>query len=133
MLDAPVMVEVLCMTHAGVRVGIPSKLVLAVEPGSRDRATVSLWEGPADSARSSRIFVLRTASGPRPIRGSGAAVAQLEAGVVCPITPCLRRFMTLPYVVGLAELGGRLTWLVDPQRIVPGGEGTGPPEASFAA
>jgi hypothetical protein len=133
MLDAPVMVEVLCMTHAGVRVGVPSKLVLAVQAATPDLSTVCLWPGPKDSSASSRIFMFRTAKGPRPVRGSAAVVARLEAGAVCPITPFLRRFMTLPYVVGLAELGGSLTWLVDPQRIVPDETGTGPPEASFAA
>ena len=133
MLDAPVMVDVLCMTHAGVRIGIPSKLVLAVQPAASDLATVCLWQGPTDSSSSARIFMFRTAKGSRPVRGSLAVVARLEAAGVCPITPFLRRFMTLPYVVGLAEFGGSLTWLVDPQRIVPDETGTGPPEASFAA
>lgn len=127
------MVEVLCMTHAGVRIGIPSRLVLAVQPAAPDLPTVCLWRGPTDSSASARIFMFRTAKGPRPVRGSAAVVARLEAAGVCAITPFLRRFMTLPYVVGLAELEGSLTWLVDPQRIVPDETGTGPPEASFAA
>jgi hypothetical protein len=122
------------MTHAGIRVGLPSKLVLSVASPGAELRPLTLWRGAAKSlAPGTRVFTVLTAAGPRAILGSSAAVAWLDTEAASPITPFLRRFMTLPHIVGLAELGGALTWLVDPRRLVPDDTGAPDPEASFAA
>jgi len=122
------------MTHAGLRIGLPSKLVLSVTSPAAELRPLAFWPGAAESVGAgSRVFIVMTARGPRPIFGSAASVAWLSPESASPITPFLRRFMALPHVVGLAELGGALTWLVDPRRFVPDGVGAPNPEASFAA
>jgi hypothetical protein len=122
------------MTHAGVRVGFPSKLVLSVASASAGLCPLSLWPGAIESVTAeTRVFMVVTAVGPRPILGSAAAVLWLGAESASPITPFLRHFMTLPHIVGLAELGGVMTWLLDPSRLVPDDAGAPHPEASFAA
>jgi hypothetical protein len=112
------MVEVVCLSHAGIRCAIPSRLIAKVGRVEADIDTVELWPAHTPSAGgSTRLFDLVTGSGRRVVAGSDPTVVRLDPRELCPVSPLLRRFLTLPHVVGSAELDTYLVWLVDPLRL----------------
>jgi hypothetical protein len=131
------MSKILCLSHHGIRCGIPVDRVLDARQRRAEDELVDLWDGADDletdwsiteeSGVSERSLNIRTADGARWIRGEQVATASVASHQVRPLPPLLREIVTLPYVVGLADLrsGGRtregeLIWLVDPLRFLPG-------------
>jgi hypothetical protein len=111
------MVEVVCMSHGGIRCGIPSTQIVAFHPVTSECEAVSLWpEHDPKSTGLEHFFELTTPEGPRLVRGRGVRVIQLSPDAIHTITPFLRHFMTLPHVVGLSEVDGEVVWLVDAKR-----------------
>jgi hypothetical protein len=111
------MVEVVCISHGGIRCGIPSTQIAAFRPVSVECEAVSLWpEHSSASTGLEHFFELLTPEGPRLVRGRGVRVIQLQPDAIRAISPFLRHFMTLPHVVGLSEVDGEVVWLVDAKR-----------------
>ena len=118
------MPELLCLSHQGVRCGIPPRRILAANKASECDDLVCLWRrtgpGQSDSPRSEqRVFQLSTLLGPRWIRGSNPTLHSVPAVEIRKLTPLLRELVSLPHVVGVAEVAGNLVWLVDPTRFSP--------------
>ena len=118
------MPELLCLSHQGVRCGIPPRRVLGASNASDGDDVVCLWRrtgpGQSDSPRSEqRVFQLSTLLGPRWIRGSNPTLHSVPAVEIRKLTPLLRELVSLPHVVGVAEVAGNLVWLVDPTRFSP--------------
>ncbi len=118
------MPEVLCLSHQGIRCGMPPRWIMGAVESSPNEAPVCLWRGPASVARlvpnpEQRAFQLSTALGPRWIWGSDARLCSVSAAKLWPLPPLLRELVPLPHLVGVAEIAGDLVWLVDPTRFRP--------------
>ncbi|MBN1605480.1 MAG: hypothetical protein JW940_02550 [Polyangiaceae bacterium] len=114
----------MCLSHQGVRCGIPPRRILGASKGSGSEQVVCLWRRADSVQRGSpnaeeRVFQLATIDGPRWIRGSNPTLCSVPAVDVCRLTPLLRELVPLPHVVGVAEIAGDLVWLVDPTRFSP--------------
>ncbi len=130
------MSKILCLSHRGIRCGIPVDRVIDARQRRAEEEHVDLWEGasgptPAQSDEEGglgeRSLNIRTAGGARWICGEQVATASVSSHQVRALPPLLREIVTLPYVVGLADLrsdgrtrDGELIWLVDPLRFLPG-------------
>lgn len=115
------MSKVLCLTHRGVRCCVPAERVLSAEQARVRTDAVTLWDGEAPVPQESgeRSLQLETADGPRWLWGSSVRAVSITAEQVQRLTPVLRDLVTLPHVVGLAELDEELIWLVEPLRFSP--------------
>jgi hypothetical protein len=127
------MVELLSLSHAGVRCALPSRQVVAAEEAADTQACVSFWkpqgrretsvdpretaEGPSGSA--GRALRIVSADGPAWIHAREAHLVSVPSGQIYEITPVLRQTLRLTHVVGLAEINGELLWLVDARRFHP--------------
>jgi hypothetical protein len=118
------MVEVLCFRHLGIRCAIPSRQVLGARPLPAAEAIVALWDTPANASLEAapRALCLRTAGGPRWIRATEVTVGWLRSEHAHALPRLLRGLIPLAHVVGIADVGHELTWLVDAERFVPGSE-----------
>ncbi len=130
------MSKILCLSHRGIRCGIPVDRVLDARQRRAEEEHVDLWEGASDpvpvsheveSGLGERSLNIRTAGGACWISGEQVATASVSSHQVRPLPPLLREIVTFPYVVGLADLrsdgrtrDGELIWLVDPLRFLPG-------------
>ena len=131
------MSKILCLSHRGIRCGIPVDRVLDARQRRTEDEHVELWQGPdeleddwgseEESGIGERSLNIRTADGSRWICGEQVATASVSSHQVRPLPPLLREIVTFPYVVGLADLpsvgqarDGELIWLVDPLRFLPG-------------
>jgi len=127
------MVEVVCMSHGGIRCGIPSTQIVALHAVTSETEVVALWpEHDPASAGLEHFFELTTPEGPRLVRGGGMRVIQLAPDAIRAISPFLRHFMTLPHVVGLSEVDGEVVWLVDAKRFRSPAQSSDSP-ASFSS
>lgn len=115
------MVNVLCVVHCGIACALSSRNVISAAPASSDREFVRLWEesGITVAGASDRTLNVLTADGPRPIRGTDVAVVAIGRTQIKPLPAALREFVPFPHVVGLADIDGRLVWLVDTERFRP--------------
>ncbi len=116
------MPEILCLSHQGVRCGMPPRQIMGAEKSSAKEAAVCLWPDRASLAPPSaeqRAFQVFTAVGPRWIWGSNAQLCSVPAADIWPLPPLLRELLPLPHLVGVAEIAGDLVWLVDPTRFRP--------------
>lgn len=130
------MSKILCLSHHGIRCGIPVDRVIDARQRRADEEHVDLWsaeearsvpENADDGALGERSLNIRTAGGARWIAGAEVATASVSSHQVRPLPPLLREIVTFPYVVGIADLAsdgrtrdGELIWLVDPLRFLPG-------------
>jgi hypothetical protein len=116
--------DLLCLSHQGVRCGIPLRRILAADRASASEDAVCLWRRTValelDAPHTEeRAFQLTTGEGPRWIRGSSPTLHSVPSVDVWRLTPLLRELIPLPHVVGVAEIAGTLVWLVDPTRFSP--------------
>ena len=118
------MPEVLCLSHQGIRCGMPPRWIMGAVDSSPNEAAVCLWRGP-DSvgplvpSPEQRAFQLSTALGPRWIWGSDAQLCSVSAAKLWLLPPLLRKLVPSPRLVGVAEIAGDRVWLVDPTRFRP--------------
>ncbi len=81
---------------------------------------LELWDAPAAaSARASteeRALRVLTSEGTRWISCEHVMLFAVPKKHIHPLPPVLRDFVQLPHLVGLAEVEGFLTWLVDTTR-----------------
>ena len=115
------MPEVLSMSHYGVPCAIPPAHVLdAKAPGSSE-GFVSFWPKGArhESAPGERALRVATGAGPRWIRCAHARLVWISHLMIWRIPPLLQEVMSAHHVVGLTEIDGELSWLVDVQRFFP--------------
>jgi hypothetical protein len=116
--------EVLCLSHQGVRCGMPPRRVLGADSAASSEKAVWLWHRPGSLEPQApnpqeRIFQVATAVGPRWIRGSNAKLHSVSAAKVWVLSPLLRDLVPMVHIVGVAEIEGDLVWLVDPTRFEP--------------
>ena len=108
------MSKILCLSHRGIRCGIPVDRVLDARQRRTEDEHVELWQGPdefeddwgseEESGIGERSLNIRTADGARWICGEQVATASVSSHQVRPLPPLLREIVTFPYVVGLADL-----------------------------
>jgi len=103
---------------------MPPRRVLGAGKASAGEGTVCLWDRPGrhepqSPTEEERVFQVTTAVGPRWIWGSNAKLHSVPAANVWALSPLLRELVTLPHIVGVAEIAGDLVWLVDPTRFSP--------------
>lgn len=114
------MAEIICITHRGIRCGIPSRQILGADPIVAAMALMELWDGPraasAPGSAEERALRVLTPEGPRWICGEHVVLSLVPRRHIHPLPPVLRDFVCLPHLVGLAEVEGSLTWLVDTTR-----------------
>lgn len=115
------MTDVVCISHEGIRCALPSRQVIAAGAKSVAGTPVRLWDRIGDnaSAGAERVLDIATAAGPRAIEGRDIALVSLPEKNIKAIPPLLRDLLPLPHVVGVAELGEELIWLVDAKRFFP--------------
>ena len=116
------MIEILCIWHRGIRCALPSRQVLGAEPASSVPVRDGFWE-PAPEARADaeRSLNVLSAKGPTWISGTTPKMLALDRKRLHPLPPLLRGLVRLPHVVGLADVGGELVWLIDARRFQPSG------------
>ena len=108
------------MSHMGLDCALPSHQVLsaaaAAAPGGVPEAR--LW-APSSEDSDYRLLEVQTSAGPRCLRCGGVKLGKLAREALWPLPPLLRDILGLPHVVGLAEVDGRVVWLVDLKRFRP--------------
>ena len=115
------MIEILCLSHRGVRCAMPSKQVLLVESIEHAAQVVHLWDAVGGLATPGQERWLRilTSCGPKWLCGTRPKLRQIAQSRVFGLPGVLRDFLPLSHVVGLADLEDELVWLVDTQRWAP--------------
>jgi len=115
------MAEVVFISHLGVRCALPSRQVLGAEQQLSQNEPVSLWQGSptARDAADDRLIEVSTASGARRVSCHRVRMGRLGSASVWHLPPVLKDVLSLPHVVGLAEVDQELVWLVDLNRFVP--------------
>ena len=108
------MSHVLLFSHEGVACAVPAGQVLSAGAGPEPQ--VRLWRPGAAGAGSHdapRSLLVATASGPRRIACADARFTTLDESTLMPLPDLLRAQMGLAHVVGVAQSGDTLVWLVD--------------------
>ena len=115
------MPEVLSMSHRGIRCAIPPSHVIGAVPPDASESFVDFWAATAsqDSAHAERALRVVTANGPRWIRCTDAHLVWISELMIWRLPPLLRELTTASHVVGVAEIDGELSWLVDVKKFFP--------------
>lgn len=120
------MPEVVFISHLGVRCALPSRQVVGAEQHQSQNEPVSLWQGlpAAPEAADDRLIEVSTGSGARCVSCHRVRMGRLASAAVWHLTPLLKDVLSLPHVVGIAEVERELVWLVDLSRFVPSRPGS---------
>jgi hypothetical protein len=116
--------EILCLSHQGVRCGMPPRRVVGAEKSTSGVKAVLLWRNSGSHETQppkphDRVFLVTTAGGPHWIHGSNPKLHSVSSAKVSGLSPLLRDLVPLLHIVGMAEIEGDLVWLVDPTRFRP--------------
>ncbi len=112
------MTTVVQFEHRGIECAIPAAQARAVDVRPPDGALTDLWEG--SGATHARAMEVRVRDGGVWIGCGSPRLCDLPKTDAVGLSPLLRRILAaLPHVVGLADLGGKHTWLVDLDRFEP--------------
>ena len=115
------MIELLCISHRGVRCAVPSKQVLQIEPTGHMVEGVGFWNVMAcsDTPNEDRRLSIMTSLGPQWLRAARPVLRQVEQSRIFGLPAVLRDWLPLRHVVGLVDLEEQLVWLVDALRWAP--------------
>jgi len=101
--------RVVLLTHAGVPCALPAEQVVG---GYGDEVPAIALFGAAEVEPARRLIV-RTPAGARRVDCSEARFSNLDERELSPVPELLADRMRLPHVVGVADTGTGLRWLVD--------------------
>jgi hypothetical protein len=112
--------EVTFLSHLWLACAVPSHQVLSAAAGEISGGTQEARLWPPHSERADhRLLEVQTQAGPRRLRCASVKLGSLVRDRVWPLPPLLRDILSLPHVVGIAELDDGPVWLVDLKRFCP--------------
>ena len=120
------MPDVVFISHFGVRCALPSRQVVGAEQLQSQNEPISLWQGSptvADAA-DDRLIEVSTGAGTKCVSCHRVRMGRLASALVWHLPPLLKDVLSLPHVVGVAEVERELVWLVDLTRFAPSRPGS---------
>jgi hypothetical protein len=112
------MTKVITFEHRGVRAAIPAAQVRDVSARSQtSHGEETLWVGRRETG--DRFLRVTAHDGDTWLRCVSVELVELSQQALLPLSAVLRDALKLPHVVGVAEISGESTWLVDMNRFKP--------------
>ena len=116
------MSTVVLFSHGGVRCAVPARQVVSIVRRDAERVVVDLFGRRHEGSGASGVRAVSfcTPEGPCHVPCDWSRFAALDQQRLHPLPQFLDREIDLPFVVGISEVDGELTWLIDMSLFVGG-------------